>query len=147
MTRYSEPSPVYTYAAVLERDDLIVISSEEITEEQHTRRKKRGTALQQTIPVAIVGFAVAAALMVLLLLTQSQLSQISFEISALEQELNELEIEQEKLRISHAEIYDLRRVEEYAVNVLGMIRPNPDQIHYIDTADDSRTEPEITPAP
>ena len=124
----------------------MIVSCEETTETQPVRPKKQGTVLQQTMPVAIVGFAVAAALMVLLLLTQSQLSQISFEISALEQELEELETRQEKLLISHAEAYDLQRVEEYAVNELGMIRPNPDQIYYIDTADSSRLEPELTPA-
>lgn len=96
------------------------------------------------VPVMIVGAAVTAALMVLLLLTQSQLSQISFEISALEQELTELESQHEKLLVAHARAYSLDRIEERAVNDLGMVHPNLDQIRYIDidTADSSRKEPE-----
>lgn len=99
--------------------------------------------VQVYVPVAAVGAAIAAALMVLLLLTQSQLSQIGFEISALERQLKELESQQAKLRIAHAEAYSLSRIEDYAVNRLGMVRPNPDQIRYleIDTVDTNRTEP------
>lgn len=95
-------------------------------------------------PLVLVGAAVAAALMVLLLLTQSQLSQMSFEISALEQKLKELETQHEKLLISHAGAYRLDRIEDRAVNELGMVHPNTDQIRYIEinTADSSRKEPE-----
>lgn len=111
------------------------------TENKHIETQKEVNVF---VPIVIVGTAVAAALMVLLLLTQSQLSQISFEISALEQELMELETQYEKLRISHARAYSLDRIEDYAVNELGMIHPNTDQIRYIDidTADGSRKEPE-----
>ena len=113
-----------------------------ITEkEEHKREPKQVPVF---IPIVIVGTAVAAALMVLLLLTQSQLSQISFEISALEQELIRLETQREKLQISHARAYRLERIEDRAVNELGMVHPNVDQIRYIDihTADSSRKEPE-----
>jgi len=120
---------------------------------EHTRadskRAQEPIPVQSFVPVILVGAAVAAALMVLLLLTQSQLSQISFEISALEQELNQLERQQEKLLVAYARAYSLDRIEERAVNELGMIHPNADQIRYIDidTADSSRlrTETEICP--
>lgn len=113
-----------------------------ITEkEEHKREPKQVPVFT---PIVIVGTAVAAALMVLLLLTQSQLSQISFEISALEQELTVLESQHEKLLISHARAYSLDRIEDFAVNKLGMVHPNTDQIRYIniDMADSSRKEPE-----
>ena len=95
------------------------------------------------VPIFIVGTGVAAALMVLLLLTQAQLSQIGFEISALEQELETAETQYEKLLVSHAIAYNPNRIEEYAVNELGMVHPNLDQIRYIqiDTAESSREEP------
>ena len=95
------------------------------------------------VPIAVVGVGAVAALMVLLLLTQAQLSQIGFEISALEQELEVLETQHEKLLISHAKAYHPNRIEEYARQELGMVPPNPDQIRYIqiDTADSSRKEP------
>ena len=95
------------------------------------------------VPIAVVGIGVVAALLVLMLLTQAQLSQIGFEISALEQELEIAETQHEKLLISHAKAYHPNRSEEYARQELGMVHPNPDQIRYIqiDTADSSRKEP------
>ena len=95
------------------------------------------------MPIVVVGTAVVAALMVLLLLTQSQLSQISFEISALETELANLERQQDKLLVAHAEAYRLEEIERYATEELGMVHPNPDLIRtiYIDTAERSREEP------
>ncbi|MBQ3010246.1 MAG: cell division protein FtsL [Oscillospiraceae bacterium] len=112
-----------------------------ITEERQTADTPKGNSVT---PLVLVGAAVAAALMVLLLLTQSQLSQMSFEISALEQKLKELETQHEKLLISHAGAYRLDRIEDRAVNELGMVHPNTDQIRYIEinTADSSRKEPE-----
>ena len=95
-------------------------------------------------PMVVVGAAAAAALTVLMLLTQSQLSQLGFEISALEQELEQLDTQHEKLLVSHAMAYSPDRIEDYAINELGMIHPNPDQIRYIDidTVDRNRKEPE-----
>lgn len=128
MTRYSSYRP----------------KTEQVITEKDNERRTEVIEVRVFIPIVIVGTAVAAALMVLLLLTQSQLSQISFEISALEQELTILESQHEKLLISHARAYSLDRIEDFAVNELGMVHPNTDQIRYIniDTADSSRKEPE-----
>ena len=128
MTRYSSYRP----------------KTEQVITEKDNERRTEVIEVRVFIPIVIVGTAVAAALMVLLLLTQSQLSQISFEISALEQELTILESQHEKLLISHARAHSLDRIEDFAVNELGMVHPNTDQIRYIniDTADSSRKEPE-----
>ena len=97
----------------------------------NNRKKDRGTAYT-VIPVTVVGAVLAAAMMVLLLLSKSQLSQMGFEISALERELAELESRRDKLLIAQTEAYSLERVEEYAKEVLGMVHPNPDQYRMID---------------
>ena len=96
------------------------------------------------VAAAVVGIVTAAALVVLLLLTQSQLSQIGFAVSALEQELEELEARNEQLAIDHAQAYSLQRVEQYAVETLGMMRPEPSQYRYIDMAEDSQQRTEET---
>lgn len=116
---------------------------EKVTTVEKNTCTKAAVNADPFVPLVVVGTAAAAAMMVLLLLTQSQLSQISFEISALEQELMQLETKHEKLLVSHAKVYSPNRIEEYAVNELGMIHPNPDQIRYIEihTADSSRKEP------
>ena len=97
----------------------------------HEREKYKGTA-NSVVPITVVGTALAAAMMVLLLLSKSQLSQMGFEITALEQELAELESRRDKLLIAQTEAYSLERVEQYAKEVLGMVHPNPDQYRMID---------------
>ena len=84
------------------------------------------------VPLTVVGAALVAAMMVLLLLSKSQLSQMGFEITALEQELGELESRRDKLLIARTEVYGLERVEQYAKEVLGMVHPNSDQYRMID---------------
>lgn len=112
------------------------------------REEKRITA-DSAVPITVVGTALTAALMVLLLLTQSQLSQIGFTVSALERELEMLETQRKKLLISHAECYGLERVEQYAKETLGMIHPNPDQYRFtdIETAEHSPRGASDTSAP
>jgi len=119
---------------------------------EHSQALSRGTAGKETdrtgpaawmltvSPAAVVGFSVTAALMVLLLLTQARLSRIGFELSALEQELAVLTDTHEKLVVSYAGLYSAERVEEYAMSELGMIRPNPDQIYYIDIEPDETSQ-------
>ena len=96
------------------------------------RKKKQQDTAQAAVPVTVVGTALAASLMVLLLLSKSQLSQMGFEISALERELEELESRRDKLLVAQTEAYRLERVEKYAKEVLGMVHPNPDQYRMID---------------
>ena len=96
------------------------------------RKKKQQDTARAAVPVTVVGTALAASLMVLLLLSKSQLSQMGFEISALERELADLESRRDKLLIAKTEVYSLERVEQYAEEVLGMVHPNPDQYRTID---------------
>ena len=97
-----------------------------------TQKKKQQAMADLAVPVTVVGTAFAAAMMVLLLLSKSQLSQMGFEISALERELEDLESRRDKLLIAKTEVYSLERVEYYAEEVLGMVHPNPDQYRTID---------------
>ena len=95
-------------------------------------KDKKQAVANSAMPVTVVGTALTAAMMVLLLLSKSQLSQMGFEISALERELEELESRRDKLLIAQTEAYSLERVEQYAEEVLGMVHPNPDQYRKID---------------
>ena len=97
------------------------------------QKEKQGTGLW-LVPVTVVGAVITAALMVLLLLSKSQLSQMGFAISALERELEQLQIQRDKLLIERTEAYSLVRVEQYAKEKLGMVHPNPDQYRLIDIA-------------
>ena len=108
------------------------------------RPKDTKRVADAAIPVAVVGTALTAVLMVLLLLSLSRLSRLGFEISALEQELEREKDLRDRLRISYGEVYSLARVEQYAIEILGMVHPHPDQYRVIDieTADTVPTDTE-----
>ena len=99
---------------------------------QNHAKKEKQAEDRLVMPVTVVGVVITAALMVLLLLLKSQLSQMGFEISALERELENLESQRDKLLIEQTEAYRLERVEQYAKEELGMVHPNPDQYRRID---------------
>ena len=110
------------------------------------RPKDTRCAANTAVPVAVVGAALTAVLMVLLLLSQSRLSRLGFDISALEQELEREKDLRDRLRVSYGEAYSLARVEQYAIEKLGMMHPHPDQYRVIDieTADTVPTDTKDT---
>ncbi len=110
------------------------------------RPKEARRAANAAVPVAVVGAALTAVLMVLLLLSQSRLSRLGFEISALEQELEREKDLQDRLQVSYGQAYSLTRVEQYAIEKLGMMHPHPDQYRVIDieTADTVPRETEAS---
>ena len=104
---------------------------------QRVSKKEKQAEALAVVPVTVVGTVIAAALMVLLLLWKSQLSQMGFAITALERELETLQSQRNKLLIAQTEAYSLERVEQYATEVLGMMHPNPDQYQMIDIDTDA----------
>ena len=108
------------------------------------RPKDKRCAANAAVPVAVVGTALTAVLMVLLLLSQSRLSRLGFEISALEQELEREKDLRDRLQVTYGQVYSLARVEQYAIEKLGMMHPHPDQYRVIDieTADTVPTDTE-----
>ena len=116
------------------------------TKPTEAKRVSPKTGMVQTAaPGALLGFGLAAALTVLLLLSQARLSAMSFEIDSLERQIAQLELQQDKLLIRHARAYGLDRIEDYATRELGMVKPNPDQIYTIETGSYSRTEQKAAP--
>lgn len=141
---YRAPYVRGTEAAAVVENVTPVLSGDQ-REEPSVKPIKRVRTKQAVAPDAVVGYAVAAALMVLLLLTQSRLSAMSFAVDELETKIAVLERAQDKLLIAHTQAYSLERVEDYAVNVLGMIRPTADQYIYIEADTNSRITTETAP--
>jgi len=54
------------------------------------------------------------------------------ELSALDRQLNQLRIENNVLRSQIHDTFDLMEVENYALNVLGMVRPSDSQFVYVE---------------
>ncbi len=82
-------------------------------------------------PVAILGSAFAAALLIFSLMARIELVGTTNDIVVLEQQLEELNETRAKLEIGYESAFNLAEIEEYAVGTLGMQKPRSDQIYYI----------------
>ena len=88
---------------------------------------------QSISPLAIVGFICAAVMIVLLLMVKVQLTEITDQAVALERQLTELEVAQNRLLIDYESAFNLTEIEEHATTQLGMQRPRDEQIYYLDS--------------
>lgn len=88
---------------------------------------------QAVSPMAILGFAIAAVLIVLSLVARAQLSTVSGTVYELEQKVTELQQEQDKLLIDYESAFNLTEIEDYAINELGMQKPRSDQLYYVNS--------------
>ena len=79
----------------------------------------------------VAGFVAVAVLLVLVLLSHVQLTQLSASVVALEKEVSALEAENITLTTSYNRVFDLETVESTA-RAAGMSKPSPSQIYYID---------------
>ena len=82
-------------------------------------------------PLSLLGAAVAVVLLTMVLLAQIRLTDISSSAAALEDQIEALETERDKLTVEYESIFNLKDVEEQAVEVLGMQEPDSEQIYYL----------------
>lgn len=97
------------------------------------------TPKQAIAPLAVLGFAIAAVLIIVSLVARVQLSQASAEVSALEDQYAELQEQQTRLRIDYESAFNLTEIEDYAIHELGMQKPRSDQLYYISSSDATDT--------
>lgn len=91
-------------------------------------------SVQSVAPTAILGFICAAVMLILYLVVNIQLTTVSDEAVHLNNQLEELELEQTRLRIAYESVFNLAEIEEYAIGELGMQKPRSDQIYYVDSS-------------
>ena len=82
---------------------------------------------QAIAPMAVLGFAIAAVLIVFSLVARVQLSQASAQVSALEDQYD------------YESAFNLTEIEDYAIHELGMQKPRSDQLYYISSSDAADT--------
>jgi cell division protein FtsL len=90
------------------------------------RRQKTGLGV-----VPFLGAVAVVALVVMLLLAQIQLVNLSDTAVSLEAQIEELKTQRDKLTVEYETVFNLKDVEEYATGVLGMQEPRDDQIYYL----------------
>lgn len=101
---------------------------------EDTSAKTHAAAYTQSIsPLAIVGCICAAVMVVFLLMAKIQLTELTDQAVALENQLTELSVAQNRLLIDYESAFNLTEIEEYATTQLGMQRPREDQIFYLES--------------
>ena len=93
--------------------------------------KVRHRERQHVSPLALLGFAAAATMMVLVLMNYAQITAISSDVVKMKRELNLLREEHVELVSRYERTFDLAAVKE-AAEATGMAKPSASQIYYID---------------
>ncbi len=86
---------------------------------------------QHVSPLVLLGFAAAAGLVVMLLMSYAQLTEISHDVVRLQRELTTLQDEHIELVGRYERTFDLAAVKE-AAEAAGMAKPSSSQIYYVD---------------
>ena len=82
-------------------------------------------------PVVLFGFAVAAAMVVMLLMSYAQLATISNSVVRQQKQLASLQEENVRLVARYERTFDLAAIKE-AAEATGMAKPSASQIYYVD---------------
>lgn len=98
------------------------------------RARTKAAEVPAVAPFSIIGFLCAAAVLVFVLLGYVQLTQLSAEAGGYQSQRDGLKDQQARLMIEYESTFNLMEVEEYATDVLGMVRANNSQVYYIDGA-------------
>ena len=111
-----------------------------LPEERPVRRETvRRKAHTQIAPFALVGILMVACLMVLVVFGYVQLYEASSQVSSLEAELRQLNMEQFQLQSKYEGRIDLNQIQERA-GELGLKVPMEEQIVYLNLAGTDRAE-------
>ena len=95
-------------------------------------RQERAVRTAQGVSVlSMLGAVTAVVLLTMMLLAQIRLTNISDTAAKLEEQISALELEQDKLTVEYEKIFNLKDVETYAVDMLGMQEPMNEQIYYL----------------
>ena len=129
-----------TYDEPAERPIEIPGSEERLRQRQRARsaateRRSPGVSL-----LAILGTGFATVLMVFVVLAQISYNEIAGETVRLNAQFRQLTEEQRRLEITFESVINMKEVERYARDVLGMSRPESDQIAVVQSNPADRAE-------
>lgn len=97
-------------------------------------KKAFGTVLR-TLSLAIIG-----SLIIGIVYTNSQITEITTDISSVQSEITELESEKAYLEFTLESRMSLNEIEDYAVNVLGMVKMDSTQVEYVEIESENKVE-------
>ena len=120
MTTYAEPEKVRRPAAKPQ-----IAQAPKVRASERTRASARVQGVGISFFSALGLFA-AAIMCAFVVLSYVQITEINSAKSALREELSTLKTEAEQLRVEYAMTFNLKEIEDYAVNTLGMVRLTDD---------------------
>ena len=88
----------------------------------------------------VLSIAVMVSMIIGIVYTNSQITEITTDISAVQREITELESEKAYLDFTLESRMSLNEIEDYAVGVLGMVKMDPSQIEYIEIENENKVE-------
>jgi len=98
---------------------------------ERTRAQERAGVAVQNVPAvslfAIFGVLLIGVLMVFVVLAQISYNEVAAETVRLNAQLNALSEQQKRLEIAFESVIDIKEIERYARDTLGMARPDADQ--------------------
>lgn len=96
-----------------------------------TDAQEKPLARQGISLFALAGWVCIAALAILLIMSYTELNTISDRTHTLAVQMDELKLQETKLKIDYESTFKLDEVEEYASNMLGMVKAESGQVKYL----------------
>ena len=89
---------------------------------------------------AVASFVMVIGLLLLIVYSYVQLSELSEKSTTLKNQYNKLKDDETVMLMASEQRINLKDVEDYAVNKLGMVKPEQDQMIYLDLSGDDHAE-------
>ncbi len=104
------------------------------------RPHKKAAVKQNIAPFGVLGLLAAAMMLVLVLMGNVQLAAISAEASKVQNQISDLQNNEAKLKIQYERTFELDKIEQYAVNQLGMIPSSSGRVYYLNASTPDKAE-------
>jgi cell division protein FtsL len=138
---YGSAVPQEIPETAAERDRKVRESAEERRRAaERSEAIKRAREAQAVSAFAVVGYVLAAAVLVFMLLSYVRLTEVSTEITNLKREIETLQTEQTKLAVEYETTFNTNRVADYATGTLGMTKLTDRNTHVLKMEHDNKAE-------
>lgn len=138
---YGSAAPQEIPETAAERDRKVRESADERRRAaERNEAIKRAKEAQAVSAFAVVGYVVAAVVLVFMLLSYVRLTEVSTEITNLKKEIALLETEQTKLSVEYETTFNVNRVAEYATGTLGMTKLTDRNTYVLKMEHDNKAE-------
>ena len=129
MSRYNDSS-----AVKLERFPVERVQGQEDQQLEVLENRRAGRARPAAVPYGKYAVILACVFAVALGIVASymRLAAVNLENARLRQQITELTSDENALNAKKEQLYNLAYVEDYARNVLGMVKLDKSQVHYVE---------------